>query len=78
MNNDDDFPELTEEMMSELKHTDLHLGPAVVRPMGRSWAEQHGPQSPGPGIRALDFLILAMFSGSIVLFVRACTWAAFG
>ena len=56
---------------------DLHLGAATVRPVGRSWAEQYGPQPPGPGMRALDYLILAMFAGSVVLFVKACAWAVF-
>ena len=56
---------------------DLHLGAATVRPVGRSWMEEHGPQPPGPGMRALDFLILAMFAGSLILFVKACSWAVF-
>lgn len=56
---------------------DLQLGAATVRPLGRSWAEQHGPQPPGAGLRALDFLIIAMFAGSVLLFVRACSWAFF-
>ena len=56
---------------------DLKLGPAQVTPMGRSWAEEHGPQPPGPGLRAMDFLIIAMFAGSAILFVRACAWAVF-
>lgn len=56
---------------------DLHLGAATVRPVGRSWAEQHGPQPPGAGIRAMDFLIIAMFAGSVLLFIKACSWAFF-
>jgi hypothetical protein len=56
---------------------DLHLGAATVRPLGRSWAEQHGPQPPGTGMRALDFLIIAMFAGSVLLFIKACSWALF-
>ena len=56
---------------------DLHLGAATVRALGRSWAEQHGPQPPGAGLRAMDFLIIAMFAGSMVLFVKACSWAVF-
>ena len=77
MNKDDDLPDLTDEMLTELKPKDLHLGAATVKPLGRSWAEQHGPQRPGPGMRALDHLILAMFAGSVVLFVKACSWAVF-
>ena len=56
---------------------DLHLGAATVRPVGRSWAEQHGPQPPGIGLQTLDFLIIAMFAGSVLLFIKACTWALF-
>ena len=54
---------------------DLRLGAATMRPLGRSWAEQHGPQLPGPGMRAMDYLILAMFAGSMILFIKACSWA---
>ena len=78
MNRDDDFPVLTEEMLSEMKHKDLHLGPATVKPPGRSWAEEHGPQPPGTGLRALDFLILALFAGTVWLLIRANSWAFFG
>jgi hypothetical protein len=56
---------------------DLHLGAATVRPVGQSWAEQHGPRPPGAGIRAMDFLIIAMFAGSVLLFIKACSWALF-
>lgn len=56
---------------------DLHLGPAAIKPLGRSWAEEHGPQPPGMGLRLLDFTILAMIAGSMILFVKACTWAVF-
>ena len=74
---DDDLPELTDEMMSELKPKDLHLGAAQVKQLGRSWAEQHGPQPPGPGLRFLNFLIMAMFAGCTMLMLRACGWALF-
>jgi hypothetical protein len=78
MNKDDDLPEWSDDLVPKaVPAQDLHLGAATVKPINRSWAEQHGPQPPGPGMRAVDFLILAMFAGSIVLFVRACTWAAF-
>jgi hypothetical protein len=56
---------------------DLHLGAATVRPLGQSWAEQHGPQPPGTGLQTLDFLIIAMFAGSVLLFIKACSWAFF-
>ena len=56
---------------------DLHLGAATVKPLGRSWVEEYGPQPPGPGMRAMDFLIIAMFAGSLILFIKACSWAMF-
>ena len=73
-----DMPEWSDDLVPKaVPAQDLHLGAATVRPLGQSWAEQHGPQPPGPGLRALDFLILAMFAGSVVLFVKACSWAVF-
>jgi len=76
---DFDFPDRPVEPIPKVivQAEDLHLGPAVVRPMGRSWAEEHGPQPPGPGLRALDFLILAMFAGFIVLSFQTWRWALF-
>ena len=73
-----DMPEWSDDLVVKtVPAQDLHLGAATVRPVGRSWMEQHGPQPPGPGMRALDFLIIAMFAGSVVLFVKACYWAVF-
>ena len=80
MNKDDDIdlPEWSDDLVPKVVPAqDLHLGAATVKPLGRSWAEQHGPQPPGPGLRAIDFLIIAMFAGSMLLFVRACSWAFF-
>jgi hypothetical protein len=78
-NDDDiDLPEWSDDLVPKaVPAQDLHLGAATVKPLGRSWAEQHGPQPPGPGLRAIDFLIIAMFAGSVLLFVRACAWAVF-
>jgi hypothetical protein len=76
---DFDFPDRPVELIPQVtvQVEDLHMGAATVRPVGQSWAEQYGPQPPGPGMRALDYLILAMFAGSVVLFVKACSWAVF-
>jgi hypothetical protein len=76
---DFDFPDRPVEPIPQVTvpSQDLHLGAATVRPLGRSWAEQHGPQPPGAGLRTLDFLIIAMFAGSVLLFIRACSWAFF-
>ena len=55
---------------------DLKLGPAEVKPYDRNaWIKEFGPKPPGPGMRAMDFLILVMLSGTVVLFVKACSWA---
>lgn len=81
MNPDDDFdfPDRPVEPIPQVtvQSQDLHLGPAIVRPLGRSWAEEHGPQPPGPGVRMLDYLILAMFAGTVLIMLKACTWAFF-
>jgi hypothetical protein len=78
MNKDDDLPEWSDDLVPKaVPAQDLHLGAATVKPIGRSWAEQHGPQPPGPGLRMLDYMIIAMFAGSMVLFIRACSWAVF-
>lgn len=78
MNKDDDLPEWSDDLVPKaVPAQDLHLGAATVKPIGRSWAEQHGPQPPGPGLRMLDYMIIAMFAGSVLLFIRACSWAAF-
>ncbi len=73
-----DMPEWSDDLVVKaVPAQDLHLGAATVRPLGRSWMEQYGPQPPGAGMRALDFLIIAMFAGSVLLFIKACTWALF-
>lgn len=83
MNKDDDdfdFPDRPVEPIApppQVVAEDLKLGPAMVKPVAKSWAEQHGPQPPGPGMRAMDFLIVGMFAGSVVLFIKACSWAVF-
>ena len=82
MNRDDDFdfPDRPVEPIPQVivQAEDLRLGAAIVRPLGRSWAEEHGPQRPGVWVQTLDFLIIAMFVGAIILMLRACTWAITG
>lgn len=51
---------------------DLHLGPATVKPWGKSWIEDHGPKPPGPGLLALDFLIVSLIS--IVFWTIIVSW----
>ena len=78
---DDDLPEWPVEPDLPPKvivlAEDLHLGVPVVQPFDKSWIEQHGPKPPSAGMRAMDFLILAMFFGTVILFVKACSWALF-
>jgi hypothetical protein len=78
-NNDDlDMPEWSDDLMVKtVPAQDQHQGPAVVKPLDRGWADQHGPQPLGAGLRTVDFLIIAMFAGSVVLFAKACSWAVF-
>ena len=79
-NDDDfDFPERPVEPIPKVtvQVEDLHMGAATVKPLSRSWMDEYGPQPLGPGMRALDYLILAMFAGSVLLFVKACAWAVF-
>lgn len=57
---------------------DLKLGPAEVNPYDRNaWIKEFGPKPPGPGMRAIDFVIVGMLAGTVVLFVKACSWAWF-
>jgi len=50
--------------------------PVAVKPYDRTaWMREFGPKPPTAGMRAMDFLILAMFSGTVILFVKACSWA---
>jgi len=59
----DDMPELTEEMITELKQhpVDLHLGVPEVKMVDKDWwAKKYGPKPPGPAIYALDALIVLL------------------
>ena len=60
----DDMPELTDEMVSEfqqLKNVDLHLGVPDVKPIADDWwIKKYGPKPPGPVIYALDALIVML------------------
>jgi hypothetical protein len=79
VDDDFDFPDRPADPIPQVTvpAQDLHLGAATVRTLGRSWMEEHGPRPPGPSMRALDFLIIAMFAGSLILFIKACSWALF-
>jgi hypothetical protein len=78
INDFDDMPEMTDEMMNEfqqLKNVDLHLGAAEVKTFGqRSWVDQHGPKPPGPGILALDVLIVFLSCAMCWLTVNVWIW----
>ncbi len=78
INDFDDMPEMTDEMMNEfqqLKNVDLHLGAAEVKTIGqRSWVDQHGPKPLGPGIIALDVLIVFLSCAMCWLTVNVWIW----
>lgn len=72
-----DMPELTDEMLTELKQhpVDLHLGSAEVKKFGQeSWIKQHGPQPPGPEIIALDALIVIFSCIMVWLILNVWIW----
>jgi hypothetical protein len=72
---DDDLPEMTDEIMNEfkaMKPVDLHLGPAEVKPFGQnSWIDHYGPKPPGPGIIALDVLIVFLSCATVWFIINA-------
>lgn len=72
---DDDLPEVTQEMINEYKqpqHVDLHLGPAEVKKVDQnSWLKEFGPKPPGPGIIALDALIVIMSCATVWFIINA-------
>ena len=81
MNADKDDFDLPDDVPPEpvkIVATDLHLGAAEARPFSQQkWLEQNGPKAPGPGIRALDLLIITMFVATTILMLKACAWAVF-
>ena len=57
---------------------DLKLGPAKVKPYDRNaWIREFGPKPPSAGMRAMDFLILGLFFGTVLVVIKACAWAYF-
>ena len=64
----DELPEFTDDMAKEfqaLRHVDLHLGAAPVQddPWLKNpewWIKRYGPKPSGPGIFALDVLIILL------------------
>jgi hypothetical protein len=74
MNRDDDFdmPELTDQMIAEFKHTDLHLGPAQVKPV-------HAPKAKPADLSGLvaDAVIGAGYLSMAWLFVQVWAWVLF-
>ena len=74
-NFDDDLPDMTDEIMNEfkaIKPADLHLGPAEVKKVTDvSWINQYGPKPPGPGIIALDALIVIMSCATVWFIINS-------
>ena len=72
----DDLPEMTDEMLAELKQkpVDLHLGSAEVKSLDRDWwAKKYGPKPAGSGIMVLDILIMFMFFIFLDIFILSWT-----
>jgi hypothetical protein len=74
---DDDLPDMHTEPdppppQPVVTAEDLKPGPAEVKPYDRSaWIQEHGPKPPSTGMRALDFVIVGMFAGTVILVVKA-------
>ena len=76
---DDDFdmPEMPVEPdppppQVEVIAEDLKPGTAEVKPYDRNvWIREFGPQPPSTGMRAMDFVIVGMFAGTVILVVKA-------
>ena len=57
---------------------DLKLGPAEVKPYDRNaWLREFGPKPPSAGMRVVDFVILGLFAGTVLMIIKACAWAFF-
>ena len=55
---------------------DSKLGPAEVKPYDRNaWIREFGPKPPSAGMRAVDFAIVGMLAGTVILIVKAWYWA---
>lgn len=75
--NDDDFPELTDEMVAELqasRSVDLHLGPATVKASDDWWIKQYGPKPPSPAVRMLDVSIALLVLANVYLILKIWIW----
>jgi hypothetical protein len=57
---------------------DLKLGSAEVKPYDRNaWIREFGPKPPSAGMRVVDFVILGLFAGTVLVIIKACAWAYF-
>lgn len=77
MSNDDDMPELTDEMLTELKQhpVDLHLGPAQVRSAPPNWwIKEYGPKPSGPGTQVLNILVAVLGISAVYLILNVWIW----
>ena len=79
---DDDLPERPVEPdpppQTVVIAEDLKLGSAKVKPYDRNaWIREFGPKPPGPGMRVLDFVILGLFAGTVLVIIKAYAWAFF-
>jgi hypothetical protein len=50
--------------------------PSTVKPYDRgAWIREFGPKPPSAGMRIVDFVILGLFAGTVILIVKAWYWA---
>lgn len=74
----DDLPEMTEEMLAELKQhpVDLHLGAPEVKKIDPNWwIKEYGPKPKGLGMYVLDASIMLLTL--IVLYLTIMSWIYF-
>jgi hypothetical protein len=57
---------------------DSKLGPAEVKSYDRNaWVKEFGPRPPTASMRVVDFVILGLFFGTVLVVIKACAWAFF-
>jgi hypothetical protein len=54
------------------------LASSTVKPYDHSaWVREHGPKPPTAGMQAMDFAIVGMMDGTIILVVKTWGWILF-
>jgi hypothetical protein len=79
-NDDFDFPDQPVEPITPVPVLpavqEFKPEPVTVKPYNRTaWIREHGPKPPTAGMRAMDFAIVGLFAGTVILIVNAWYWA---